>query len=47
MRKQQTENLFQEEIEEISFSHVIRLAFETAADTEFDYAVADTAGTAN
>jgi len=33
--------LFDEKIEEISCRHIIRVAFESAADTEFDYAVPD------
>jgi len=43
MRKYQTDSLFAtEEIEEeISCRHIIRVAFESAADTEFDYFVPD------
>ena len=41
MRKYQTRNLFSKETEEKSFNHSISVAFETAADTEFDYAVPD------
>ena len=41
MRKYQTRNLFGKETEEKSFNHSISVAFETAADTEFDYAVPD------
>ena len=33
--------MFDEKIEEISCRHIIRVAFESAADTEFDYAVPD------
>ncbi|MFH1716181.1 MAG: primosomal protein N' [Planctomycetota bacterium] len=41
MRKQQTSNLFQEQTDEAVGSHIIRVAFESAADTEFDYRVPD------
>ncbi len=41
MRKHQTANLFEEKVEETCFNHIISLAFETAADSEFDYAVQD------
>ena len=43
MSKYQTKNLFSSEevTEEISCSHIIRVAFESAADTEFDYFVPD------
>jgi primosomal protein N' (replication factor Y) len=37
----QTRNLFAEELEETPWHHTIRVAFESAADTEFDYAVPD------
>ncbi len=43
MSKYQTENLFsaEEVTEEIFCSHIIRVAFESAADSEFDYFVPD------
>jgi len=41
MRKYQTSNLFEQDIEETPCRYVIRVAFESAADTEFDYAVPD------
>ena len=43
MSKYKTDNLFVAERveEEISCSHIIRVAFESAADTEFDYRVPD------
>jgi len=43
MSKYQTNSLFgKEEVEEeVSCSHIIRVAFESAADTEFDYFVPD------
>jgi primosomal protein N' (replication factor Y) len=41
MRKYQTKELFAEEIEETSCRHIIRLAFESAADSEFDYGAPD------
>ena len=41
MTKFQTKNLFAEETEEPLCRHVIRVAFESAADTEFDYGVPD------
>jgi len=41
MSKYQTGSLFAEEIEQASCHHIIRVAFESAADTEFDYAVPD------
>jgi len=41
MRQYQTSNLFEPEVEDIPSRHIIRVAFETAADTEFDYAVPD------
>jgi primosomal protein N' (replication factor Y) len=41
MRQYQTSNLFEQEAEETPSRHIIRVAFETAADTEFDYAVPD------
>ncbi len=41
MSKYQTKNLFSEEIEETSCHHIIRVAFESAADTEFDYLLPD------
>ncbi|MBN2593022.1 MAG: primosomal protein N' [Sedimentisphaerales bacterium] len=39
MRKYQTKELFAEEFEEPPCRHVIRVAFESAADTVFDYGV--------
>jgi len=41
MSKYRTKNLFAEETEEPPCRHVIRLAFESAADTAFDYGVPD------
>jgi primosomal protein N' (replication factor Y) len=41
MTKYKSKNLFAEEIEEPSCRHIIRVAFESAADTEFDYGVPD------
>jgi len=41
MRKYQTKKLFAEEIEETPCRHIIRVAFESAADSEFDYGVPD------
>ena len=41
MRKYQTNNLFEEKVEEPPCNNIIRVALETAADTEFDYAVPD------
>jgi primosomal protein N' (replication factor Y) len=42
MSKYQTNSLFAaEEVKEISCSHIIRVAFESAADAEFDYFVPD------
>ncbi len=42
MRQYRTDNLFAlEETEEETCGHIIRVAFESAADTEFDYAVPD------
>jgi primosomal protein N' (replication factor Y) len=41
MTKYKSKNLFAEEIEELSCRHIIRVAFESAADTEFDYGVPD------
>ena len=41
MSKYQTRNLFAEEVEEASCHYIIRVAFESAADTEFDYLVPD------
>ncbi len=37
----QTRNLFAEEVEQTPCHHIIRVAFESAADTEFDYGVPD------
>jgi primosomal protein N' (replication factor Y) len=41
MTKYKSKNLFAEEAEEPPCRHVIRVAFESAADTEFDYGVPD------
>ncbi|HCO93766.1 MAG TPA: primosomal protein N' [Phycisphaerales bacterium] len=41
MSKYQTKDLFAEETEEPPCRHIIRVAFDTAADTEFDYGVPD------
>ncbi|UCC99920.1 MAG: primosomal protein N' [Phycisphaerales bacterium] len=41
MRKYQTKDLFAEETEDTSCRHIIRVAFESAADAEFDYLVPD------
>jgi primosomal protein N' (replication factor Y) len=41
MSKYQAKDLFAEEIEEPPCRHIIRVAFESAADTEFDYGVPD------
>ena len=41
MTKYQTKDLFAEETREPPCRHVIRVAFESAADTEFDYGVPD------
>ncbi|MFA5252245.1 MAG: primosomal protein N' [Phycisphaerae bacterium] len=42
MRKYQTESLFaSQEDKQVSCSHIIRVAFESAADMEFDYLVSD------
>jgi len=41
MSKYQTKNLFAEEVKEIPCHHIIRVAFESAADTEFDYLLPD------
>ncbi|MFB0524429.1 MAG: primosomal protein N', partial [Phycisphaerae bacterium] len=41
MSRYQTRNLFAEEVEETSCRHIIRVAFESAADSQFDYAVPD------
>jgi len=42
MSKYQTGSLFSVEVEkEVSCSRIIRVAFESAADTEFDYFVPD------
>ncbi|MBN2314444.1 MAG: hypothetical protein JXM79_10975, partial [Sedimentisphaerales bacterium] len=42
MSKSQTNNLFtNEDKQETTCNHIIRVAFETAADTEFDYLVPD------
>ena len=41
MAKYKSKNLFAEEIEEPSCRYIIRVAFESAADTEFDYGVPD------
>jgi primosomal protein N' (replication factor Y) len=41
MSKYQTKELFAEETEEPPCRHIIRVAFESAADTEFDYGVPD------
>jgi len=37
----QSSNLFEQEVEETPCRHIIRVAFESAADTEFDYALPD------
>jgi primosomal protein N' (replication factor Y) len=41
MRTYQTGHLFAEEIKEIPCHHIIRVAFESAADAEFDYLLPD------
>lgn len=41
MRKYQERNLFAREDEDLSCGHIIRVAFESAADVEFDYLVPD------
>lgn len=41
MRKYQEQNLFTSEADDTSSGHIIRVAFESAADTEFDYLVPD------
>ena len=41
MRKYQTRNLFAEEAPDTPCHHIIRVAFESAADAEFDYLVPD------
>ena len=41
MSKYQTRNLFAEEIEETFCHHIVSVAFESAADTEFDYLLPD------
>jgi len=41
MSKYRTKDLFTEETEEPPCRHIIRIAFESAADTEFDYGVPD------
>lgn len=41
MSTYQTKNLFAEESEDTPCRHIIRVAFESAADTEFDYFVLD------
>jgi primosomal protein N' (replication factor Y) len=41
MRQYQTSNLFEREAVETPPRHIIRVAFASAADTEFDYAVPD------
>ncbi|MFZ2145920.1 MAG: primosomal protein N' [Sedimentisphaerales bacterium] len=41
MPKYQSSNLFEQEVEQTSCQHIIRLAFESAADAEFDYFVPD------
>ena len=41
MSQYQTSNLFEPDVEETPCQHIIRVAFESAADTEFDYAVPD------
>jgi len=41
MTKNQTKNLFAEETEQPPCRHIIRVAFESAADMEFDYGVPD------
>jgi primosomal protein N' (replication factor Y) (superfamily II helicase) len=42
MSKHQTKNLFAEESEQTPCHHIVRVAFESAADAEFDYLVPDT-----
>jgi len=41
MPKYQSSELFEQEVEQTTCRHIIRLVFESAADTEFDYAVPD------
>jgi primosomal protein N' (replication factor Y) len=42
MGRYQTDSLFEtEKVEQVVYNHIIRVAFESAADTEFDYAVPD------
>ncbi|MBN2182457.1 MAG: primosomal protein N' [Sedimentisphaerales bacterium] len=41
MRTYKTDNLFERDIDQTPCRHIIRVAFESAADTEFDYAVPD------
>ena len=41
MLKYQTNNLFEETVQETSFSHIVGVAFESAVDAEFDYALPD------
>ena len=41
MHKYQTNNLFEEDVQETSFSHIISVSFESGADAEFDYALPD------
>jgi primosomal protein N' (replication factor Y) len=41
MRRHQTKKLFAEETERAPYRHIIRVAFESAADMEFDYGVPD------
>jgi primosomal protein N' (replication factor Y) (superfamily II helicase) len=41
MSKHQTKNLFTKESEQTPCNHIIRVAFESAADAEFDYLVPD------
>jgi hypothetical protein len=41
MSEYQMRGLFAEGVEEPPCRHIVRVAFESAADTEFDYAVPD------